>query len=215
MPATTPSKKAAQAASNKYGQKWKKEKFHDLDLPSENVCQVRRPGVQGLIKAGVLESMDVLTALVQQVTLPRAEGKKVVDQDKIMDDPETVKKMLDILDDICLYVVHRPTLIDKYYVFPDGHPSEGQRIYYNDAGEESADRNAGKPRVIPDSKRLQDDETDDSDPIIYVDEVDLDDKMFIMNYVVGGSRDLATFRDATQEALGGVHDVEADEPPTE
>jgi hypothetical protein len=198
----------------KYGQSWKKEKFHDLELPSGNVCQVRRPGVQGLIKAGVLESMDVLTGLVQQTTLPKAEGKVVVDKDKMMQNPDSVRSMIDILDDIVLYAVNRPAVLDKYWRY-QGDDETAPHYDPQKAGERVLDSN-NKPIEIKAKDRLQDDEADeDADPIIYVDEVDLEDKMFLMNYVVGGSRDLAQFRAATQEALGGVHDGEGARPTAE
>lgn len=39
---------------------------------------------------------------------------------------------------------------------------------------------------------------------LYVDEVDLDDKLFIMNFAVGGSRDLEPFREAVDKGVGTV-----------
>lgn len=201
MPATTKKSK-----SNKYGAGWK-EKFHDLDLPSGNVCQVRRPGMQGLIKAGILESMDVLTGLVQQVTLQKAEGKPEVSQEKMIENPESITQMLDILDDIVLYVVNRPKVIDKYETYPAEHPMAGQRVKTE----------SGKFVLVPVSMRHEDESDEDSeeDPVIYVDDVDLEDKMFLMNYVVGGSRDLATFREATSQTLGGLHVGQESESPTQ
>lgn len=194
------------SSNKKYGQTWKNEKFSDVTLPSGNVAQVRRPGVQGLIRAGVLESLDVLTGLVQQVTIPKAEGKPVVSEEKIIQSPETIFKMLDILDDIVLYIVHRPKVYDKYEVYPAGHAKAGERVRDDE----------GKFVLIPNSERQQDDESDiEADPIIYVDDVDLDDKMFLMNYSVAGSTDLATFRDPAEKAVGGVHDGEVPEQTTE
>lgn len=205
MPATTP---------KKYGQGWKKEKFHDVELPSGNIAQVRRPGVQGLIKAGVLESVDVLTGLVQQVTLPKAEGKPVVDEQKLIENKDALNSMLDMLDSIVLYVVNRPTVLDKYWLYQS---EDENKPHYSPA--KAGERVLGednKPILIKDRDRIQDDNLDeDADPILYVDDVDLEDKMFLMEYIVGGSRELASFRPAATEAVGGVHDGEADAAPAE
>jgi len=46
-----------------------------------------------------------------------------------------------------------------------------------------------------------------NDELLYVDEVDLNDKAFISQFVMGGTRDLAQFRgeyEATVESLGSV-----------
>lgn len=199
--------------NKKYGQAWK-DRFQDLDLPSGNVCQVRRPGVQGLIKAGVLESMDVLTGLVQQVTLPKAEGKPQVDQNKVMENPKAVNDMLDVLDDIVLYCVNQPIVKDKYKreILLDANEQPTGKL-----GDRLVDEETGKFIKIPDHERVEWEPTgedgendDDANPIfLYVDEVDLEDKMFLMNFVVGGSKDFAPFRAATQEALGGAQSGEA------
>jgi hypothetical protein len=39
---------------------------------------------------------------------------------------------------------------------------------------------------------------------LYVDEIDMDDKLFIMNFGMGGSRDLESFREATTVGVGSV-----------
>ena len=38
----------------------------------------------------------------------------------------------------------------------------------------------------------------------YADMVDVNDKMFLFNFVVGGTRDLETFRGGLDSAVGGV-----------
>ena len=45
----------------------------------------------------------------------------------------------------------------------------------------------------------------DRDPsVLYADRVDLEDKMFIMNFVVGGTRDLQRFRSEFGAGMAGV-----------
>lgn len=58
-----------------------------------------------------------------------------------------------------------------------------------------------EPRVLPVPT------VDERDPDeLYIDDVDLDDKMFIMNWCVGGSSDLHDFRTATAGLMGAVAD---------
>lgn len=55
---------------------------------------------------------------------------------------------------------------------------------------------------IPESERSED--------VIYADEVDMDDKVFIFNFAVGGTRDLARFRREHGAALGSLRAVHED-----
>lgn len=58
-----------------------------------------------------------------------------------------------------------------------------------------------EPKVHP----LPDDEEDRDDELLYVDEVDDEDKMFLFQWVQGGTDDVATFREearTTLDALG-------------
>jgi hypothetical protein len=155
----------------------------DLELPSlsdpddpnseHNVVKVRRPGVQGLMKAGVLDSFDSLTAFVQTEHIERADGKaefkaeqaaKKQDQKSLLqDDPKKIIEALSMIDKVVLHCVVEPKL--------------------SPAPEREEDRDADT---------------------LYVDEVDLDDRMFILNFALGGSRDLETFRERSSGGVAGV-----------
>lgn len=141
---------------------WTK-KLVDLECPSGQWAQVKRPGLQGLLRAGVLESTDQLTTIVQNVTIPRAEGKPEIDAIKVLQDPGKIEELLSFIDKIVLHVVKQPVILPA-----------------------------------PES---DDDRDDDS---IYVDDIDIDDKTFIVNFALGGSKDLERFRQESAEALGSV-----------
>lgn len=64
-----------------------------------------------------------------------------------------------------------------------------------------------EPRVSP--ALLAGEEYDED--ILYVDEVDMDDKMFIFNFVVGGAGDLERFREGQASVLEDLHDSGVDE----
>ena len=194
----------------RYGSSWKTP-LSDLDLPSGEVCQVKRPGVQGLIKSGVLHSLDSLTAIVQTETIAKAEGKplpKEQSAEAIANDPEKFAKMMETVDKIVCHVVTQPKVVSNLVPELDED---------------------GKPKLDKDSEPILR-ELDDEEkaaaihewetahpelPMVYVDWIDSVDKMFIMNFAVGGSADLQQFREATKTSLGGVPAGEAAAPKTE
>ncbi len=198
MPATDETKTTTKAAKKPQDRKpsskakagFGKKVTHMLDLPSGYTVEVKRPGVQGLMKAGILESLDSLTSIVQGETIPKAEGKPKTDIQKVMENPEQLKSMLGMLDKIVLFVTVSPKLSPKPIVHAD-----------------PTDENSP---IIDDPTHEQLDAVRDDD-LAYVDLVDDDDKTFIMNFALGGSKDLSTFREATEEAVAGSLDGEAAE----
>lgn len=134
-----------------------------LDVPSGQRCRVRRPGVPGLIKAGILESLDTLSSVVHREHVARADpsvedlkANEKTDEEAmqdLMNDPEKLDKVIDTIDKVICYVVIEPE------VHPD--PPDGEEL------------EKGK---------------------IYAQDVEWQDKMFIMQFAVGGSRDLERFR---------------------
>lgn len=194
-------------STTRHGSSWKKP-LTDLDLPSGETCQVRRPGVQGLIKAGVLHSLDSLTAIVQGETIPKAEGKPQTDVEAIAKDPAKFEAMMSAVDKIVCHVVTQPKVVTNLTPVLD----ENDKPILNKDGE-------------PETRELTDDEKDaavaewESDhpnlALVYVDWIDAVDKMYIMNFAVGGSADLAQFRSQTATLVGSVPAGEAAEEPTE
>lgn len=94
--------------------------------------------------------------------------------------PEQLFELLDGVDRAVVSIVVEPTV-----------------MYHKAANED------GVMVVIPDEDR-------NTDEFIYTDEVDLDDKMFLFNFAVGGTRDLDRFREQTAERVGDVADVAGD-----
>ncbi len=212
MPSPKAKKKPSdrQAKTTRYGSSWKTP-LNDLELPSGEICQVRRPGVQGLIKAGVLHSLDSLTTIVQTETIPKAEGK-VIAQDKsieeIVKDPEKFGAMMSTVDKIVCFVVMQPKVVsDMTPVLDDeGLPktnADGDPELRELSDEEKAEAVAEYQAEHPERD------------IVFVDWIDTMDKMFIMNFAVGGSADLAEFRSATEASLGSISAGEAAAPTTE
>ena len=150
--------------------------LYDLRVPSGALCQAKRPGVQGLLKAGLLDKFDSLTALVQTEHIePNSSttGKKgAAEAAAIAGNPKAVTEGFALIDALVVEVVVQPALYNP-------HPLEGET-------EEATQRRVGQE--ILEGK-------------ISTEAIDLVDKIFIMNWAVGGSGDLEAFRQGLGEGL--------------
>jgi hypothetical protein len=169
----------------KYGTKsWGKEFLVDLEVPSGELCQVRRPGIAGLIAAGLLDSMDTLTALVQTEHVDRVEKGSASTLNKeeigaLLKDKDKLLSALALMDNVVAYVVNQP-----HVELPEV--------------EEGEDGNRVK-RPIRDEERHPE--------IVYTDMIEMVDKVYIFQYVVGGVSDLEQFRKEFGELVDGVETV--------
>jgi len=59
-----------------------------------------------------------------------------------------------------------------------------------------------EPKVLP----APEDDADRDDELLYADEVDLEDKVFIFQWAVGGDDDLTSFREEFSEGVGSLED---------
>jgi hypothetical protein len=66
-----------------------------------------------------------------------------------------------------------------------------------------------EPTVNP----LPENEADRKQELLYVDEVDLDDKFYIMAFALGGTRDLEGFREATGSGVANLPARKASKRP--
>jgi hypothetical protein len=83
--------------------------LEDLVVPSGQLCQIRRPGLQGLMTAGVLHNVDSLSALVGEKHIKRAkDGTESVKMDEFIEDTEAVDKVMHTVDRIVTYCVVQP-----------------------------------------------------------------------------------------------------------
>jgi len=67
--------KGSKSGPKSYGLGRRGQNF-DVPLPSGNVCLARHVGIDDLIKAGVIDSMDSLTAMVQDLHISRVQTGK-------------------------------------------------------------------------------------------------------------------------------------------
>jgi hypothetical protein len=204
MAASTPSKKSkrsgnpAKKATSAKG--WKKNKGEELELPSGNVALVQRPGPGALLNDGIMP--DTLMPIVQQA-ISKGKGLRPSDQAKLMDDPKKLVEMLDSMDRLLVHVVVEPKV-----AYHKHQPlEEGVVLPWTNIPEDQ--RGSGEPCTACGVEHPGDDE------VIYSDEVDMEDKMFVFQYAVGGTRNLERFRSEQRAALGNLPEREGDEDPAE
>lgn len=88
--------------------------LEDVTVPSGQRCLVRRPGMEGLIKAGVLHNVDSLSQVVNEKHLKRVAGKKEeaaeIDMSSLMNDDEGMAEVLNVVDKVICHVVVKPEI---------------------------------------------------------------------------------------------------------
>lgn len=151
--------------------------FQDITTPSGQTCQVRLPGVQRLMAAGILEDADTLSTLVDQKHIKRVGGKQKVDGQSLLADPKNLVAVMKTVDKIVEHMVVQPTVKRPviHTVNPEGEPIE---------------------RPIRDEDRYPD--------VVYTDQIDMTDRMYIFQFAVGGTTDVERFRGQLDEAMGSM-----------
>lgn len=183
--ATSKPKKKTNSARN-----WKRNKGEELELPSGNVALVRRPGPAALLSGGVLP--DTLMPIVQRA-IRSGQGLKPIDEQELMNDPEKIVDALVAIDRLTAVVVAEPKVAFHKHSLKDVTP-KGTTEKLEDIPEDA--RN-GEPCACGETHP-------DPEEVVYTDEVDIDDKLFIFNYAVGGTRDLERFRSQFGTGLGNI-----------
>lgn len=199
MPANTgtrSTRKQSKYAATKWGAA---AQYEDLEVPSGQLCQVRHLGVDGLMRLGILDSFDSLLSIVQDEHVARATGKpsaaptpgegEVTDEQlrAFAKDPQKLLSGLAMVDKVVEAVVVQPTVRRPVAFDTD---------------------DLGQP--IPSSERPLREEERDPD-VVYTDMIDMEDRMFLLQFAVGGVRDLEQFREGTGEMLAALED--GDEVP--
>lgn len=155
--------------------------FQDLTTPSGQTCQVRLPGVQRLMAAGILEDADTLSTMVDKKHIRRVNGKDQVNGDSLLKDPKNLVSVLRTVDKVVAHMVVQPTVKRPVIIGMD------------DEGKETE-----KP--LPE---------EDRDPkIVYTDDIDMTDRMYIFQFAVGGTTDVEQFRSKLAKAVGSMETLQ-------
>lgn len=166
-------------------------------LPSENTALIKRPGMEKLFAAGVLP--DELTKIaLDQVKkaesggMPQDHKKPGASDAKV--DAEVLEKFLETEDAIKDIFMAFDRVTEMCVIQPEVRWHMRRAV---DAQGNWRETESGKPmwEEIPQSERYPEGMDPNDAPFLYTDEVDQEDKTFIFNYVVGGTRDIEKFRE--------------------
>lgn len=163
---------------------WKTDaKTTELRVPSGHICLAKKPGGMAMF----LQKGAIPNALIPIIKKHMNDARDV-DMAKMgeemLDDPSKINDILELCDNVCVYTVVQPKLVPT----PRFTNDDPRPVGYN-VGD-----------VMPEECR---------DPnTLYVDEVDIEDKMFIFQWAVGGTRDVAQFRREQASALADLPTVE-------
>lgn len=171
-------------SSNKYeATSWGGSNLTDLQVPSGQMCQVKRPNPRQLIAMKILDSFDQLSKLVDDkvkrvkgTPKPPSQISEVDVQAVFSRNPEKIVELLEVCDKVTEYMVVQPN-VKRPVKMANGHEVE-----------------------------LTLDEREEG--VVYTDQIDEVDKMFIFQYSVGGSADLSSFREQIQQSASNMADVE-------
>lgn len=161
---------------------FKKNKPIELELPSGEVCLAKRPGLDTLLAEGVFS--DGLMPIIQKaIDSGKSNGVQAeLDEKEILKNPKLLRDVMSSYDKVLPLVVVEPVV--KNHRRQDGVDSDGEPKWV----------------TIPQSER--------DDDIVYTDEVDMLDKVFVFQWASGGSPDLAKFRQQLGEGVAALADVE-------
>lgn len=157
-----------------------------ITLPSGNKARVRRAGAEAFLAQGLIP--DTLTPIVEKA-IKSKKGLRPEQGKKIMDDPKQLGSLMEMLDRTTCYAVLEPRA-----VMPPGCEVCGELDTNSAEQHEKQSREDYHP-FVPKPREAG---------VLYVDRVDLQDKMFILQFTMGGTRDLERFRKQFGSGMAGL-----------
>lgn len=193
---------APEAVNNVWGQSTLGKRIF-LTLPSGQTCWAKPIGLQGVMESGILGEADSLSSYVGRQFVRKVRGSKgkpdteEIDAKALMKSPDTLKKIVKLVDGVTPQVVVEPRVYCHYEVIDI--PNQDTRMIPED------ERVCFECGV---SRRVHKDEGHGWVSAIYTDMIGLEDKMFLFNFALSGVRDVEAFRQGSQSAVGDLADVE-------
>jgi len=120
---------ASEAADSKYAaNSWLtggSGTLEDVETPSGQLCLARRPGVEGLMTAGVLQNVDSLSGIVNAKFINKT-GE--VDAEALMQDDGALADIMHTVDKVVCFIVVKP----EVHMTPNDKTRRKQGIVYAD-----------------------------------------------------------------------------------
>ena len=153
----------------------------ELVLPSGQTCRARRMTIEGVITTGLLDEVDSLTSIVDQHTRKVKGGNRVPDgtpviDDALLKDTEALGSILTVVDSLVPHIVVSPVV----------HPHWTEQV----VGKTKVRRKIAQADRVPGR--------------IYTDMIQLDDKMHLFDWALGGLAAFSSFRGEPGSDVGNV-----------
>jgi hypothetical protein len=172
----------------------------DVELPSGLWCKAKRIGMAALVSGGKIPN-SLLPIVIEALEggdegVKRAEEKlrKQMSQEHIAD-------MMEMYDSIAMFVVVAPRLRpvpERCFCKSNKFGPDDVRIPKDALSEAFDKEHEHNWRPVPAEER------EHGPDIAYIDWIDFADKVYLMNFAVGGTRDLETFRTEQAELLDSL-----------
>jgi len=165
----------------------------DFTCPSGQMCKLRRLSIEKIAVMGLLDRMDILTNMMNEYVADPAQGKKPQDrkkkaltkaQAKAQEDAENIKAVSNLFSNPA-ELSAMLGMVDKIVEAVVLAPDVVRPVYVDDDGVE------------------QDLETREVG-VVYTDMIAMQDRMAIFHTSFGDMGDLPTFREESEDAVGGV-----------
>ena len=157
----------------------------DVLLPSGNVARIKQISPQAFLSSGLIP--DPLTTIIQKA-INTKQGLPPKAVKELTDDPVKLNAAMELFDRVTVHVVIAPSL-----QMPPTCSTCG--AYYN-VDNRHKDATSDKYHRYEESPRTP--------GVLYIDQVQLDDKMYIFNWCLGSVRDLTDFREQLSSGVESV-----------
>ena len=163
---------------------------HDLSLPSGNVARVRRISPSDFLSGGTIP--DPLTDIIRRA-IHTKKGLNPKELEKVAEDPTKLASALEMLDKTLCRVmvmpkVEMPPSCDV--AVPDGICG----LYANEEVHQNPTR-TGHHAYHEGERQMG---------VLYADVIEMNDKMFIFQWAIGGTADLQQFRQELEAGVGSL-----------
>lgn len=167
---------------------------YDLTLPSGNVARVKRITPAAFLSGGTIP--DGLSSIIRRA-IHTKQGLNPKDLQEISSDPDQLAGALEMLDRVLCQVMVAPGV--RMPPTCDAAVSDGYCGLYSNKDIHNTPTRSGH-------HDYHEGERDAS--ILYADVVDMNDKIFVFQWAVGGTANLEEFREELQASVGNLQDSE-------
>lgn len=166
---------------------FKNKNRHEVELPSGNVVLLKRIGPDGLLeKLG--EVPNFLAGELEDI-IREKRNMKPAEIKKLAEKPEDLQRVLEFMDAMVCDAVLQPHVEFPLCQHPvNGIPCERRRSQHTD-------RDHSYVHPV-------------DDEMLFADELDLDDKVYIVQWCIAGVNELSSFRTEYQNVVASVANVE-------